>query len=358
MFVRLLGWLVGCFSAVREMQDGLGFVGHLVVNSLFIYPVTKRILGNKEKSIERRKLTAILFLAFVGLAAIALDLFQILNDERNLFKIMGVSRSCSQEELRKSYQRLARELHPDKNMAPNAEQQFVEMKDAYEILSIPQLRDAYDKWGLSGVKTAKEPDGDPLSEGLVTLGITYVVWFAMTILLTVSSSHTHSRTITLAGLALIVSVELSLKTAQESSMTFPFFPYLTIHQLTKLLFTAYPTYISGTIVFQNMTYIDPVLRNWQLLSVVFQNQQNFERRFTELEQELRLAGKAGALPSGAAARGAPVSASGASNSSLPRNLQAKNNAGASNVKQPKEKSGIPPWVFMIGMYVLFNFVLK
>jgi hypothetical protein len=180
----------------------------------------------------------------------------------------------------------------------------------------------------------------------------------MTILLTVQTSHTHARTIALAGLAMIVAIEVDMKAGGPSGFYFPFYSHLSIFQLSRLLFTLYPTLISGTIVFQSFTYADPVIRNWQLLSLVYQRQQAILTHMKELEDELRLTSKMGALPSGPVAGAGNAAASSSANSSLPRNLQAKNNASAGGPPAPKAKAGIPSWAFMVGFYILFNYVLK
>lgn len=338
-----------------------GQIGHMIVNSVVIYPITQRILMNKKvTSLNRRKLYAFLFLGLVGLCSIGFELIQIV-DERNLFKIMQVPRTANQEQIKKSYQRLARELHPDKNMAENAEQMFIEMKEAYEILSVPQLRNAYDIWGYDGLDDAKQVDGNVYYDGAIRMAVTYCVWFALTILITAaSSSNTNARTICIAFLAMIFSIDVSLKTSKNIPYYIPFFSHLGIYQITQLLFTIYPTWISGTIIFQNMTYVDPVERNWQLISLIFQRQALLNETVTDFGKELRLAGLSGAIPPNLMAvnnRNVNNPTNADKTSGLPRNLQAKNNTG--NVKDPsKNKFKLPSYVFFIGMYILFNYVLK
>jgi len=58
-----------------------------------------------------------------------------------------MARDGLQKELRQSYRRLALSWHPDVNKAPNAQQVFVLISRAYEILSDPQLRKQYDQFG-------------------------------------------------------------------------------------------------------------------------------------------------------------------------------------------------------------------
>jgi molecular chaperone DnaJ len=64
----------------------------------------------------------------------------------DLYKVLGVSKGASQEEIRRSYRKLAREHHPDANRDdPKAEERFKEIQHAYEILSNPEKRRQYDE---------------------------------------------------------------------------------------------------------------------------------------------------------------------------------------------------------------------
>ncbi len=69
---------------------------------------------------------------------------------RDLYAILGVPASASQEEIRKAYRRLARELHPDSSRDPSTEDRFKEVSAAYEILSDPERRRQYDLYGQGG----------------------------------------------------------------------------------------------------------------------------------------------------------------------------------------------------------------
>jgi molecular chaperone DnaJ len=69
---------------------------------------------------------------------------------RDLYEILGVSREASGEDIKKAYRRLAREYHPDVNPDPAAEARFKEVSAAYEILSDPQKRQQYDRYGQGG----------------------------------------------------------------------------------------------------------------------------------------------------------------------------------------------------------------
>ena len=72
--------------------------------------------------------------------------------KRDYYKVLDVARNASEEEIKKSYRRLAMKFHPDRNPGDKeAEDKFKEAKEAYEMLSDPQKRAAYDRFGHAGV---------------------------------------------------------------------------------------------------------------------------------------------------------------------------------------------------------------
>lgn len=71
--------------------------------------------------------------------------------KRDYYEVLGVSRGASPEEIKKAYRRLAKKYHPDVNKDdPQAEQKFKEITEAYEILSDPNKRARYDRYGHAG----------------------------------------------------------------------------------------------------------------------------------------------------------------------------------------------------------------
>ena len=73
---------------------------------------------------------------------------------RDYYEVLGVDRGASEAEIKKSFRRLARDLHPDVNRHdPEAEEKFKEAAEAYEVLSDPERRRTYDAFGHEGLRT-------------------------------------------------------------------------------------------------------------------------------------------------------------------------------------------------------------
>jgi molecular chaperone DnaJ len=72
--------------------------------------------------------------------------------KRDYYEVMGVAKNASSDEIKKAYRKLAMKHHPDRNSdSKDAEKRFKEVKEAYEMLSDPQKRAAYDQYGHAGV---------------------------------------------------------------------------------------------------------------------------------------------------------------------------------------------------------------
>jgi molecular chaperone DnaJ len=67
--------------------------------------------------------------------------------KRDYYEILGLSRTCSDDDIKKAYRRLALQYHPDRNNAPEATERFKEATEAYQVLSDAEKRSLYDRYG-------------------------------------------------------------------------------------------------------------------------------------------------------------------------------------------------------------------
>jgi molecular chaperone DnaJ len=74
--------------------------------------------------------------------------------KRDYYQVLGIARGADASEVKRAFRRLARELHPDVSDHPEAEERFREAAEAYEVLSKPETRELYDRYGHDGLRTA------------------------------------------------------------------------------------------------------------------------------------------------------------------------------------------------------------
>ncbi|MCI0363032.1 MAG: DnaJ domain-containing protein [Phycisphaerales bacterium] len=71
--------------------------------------------------------------------------------QRDYYQVLGVDRGATADQIRAAYRKLARKFHPDVNKEPDANKRFSEIQEAYDVLSDPEKRAGYDRFGHAGV---------------------------------------------------------------------------------------------------------------------------------------------------------------------------------------------------------------
>jgi molecular chaperone DnaJ len=123
---------------------------------------------------------------------------------RDPYEVLGVQRDASEQQIKKAFRQLARELHPDVNAHdPQAEEKFKEAAEAYEILSDGERRATYDRYGHEGLKSGGYA---PNFEGFGSIGDLFDAFFG-------GSGSFGGRSGPAAGEDATVAVEVDLSEA-------------------------------------------------------------------------------------------------------------------------------------------------
>jgi molecular chaperone DnaJ len=81
-----------------------------------------------------------------------------MSGKRDYYEVLGISRTASKEEIKDAYRKLALQYHPDRNKAPDAEERFKEVSEAYAVLSDDEKRSQYDLLGHAGFDQRYTPE--------------------------------------------------------------------------------------------------------------------------------------------------------------------------------------------------------
>ena len=136
-------------------------------------------------------------------------------NKRDYYDVLGVERNASDEEIKRSFRKLALQYHPDRNQDSDATEKFKEINEAYQILSDPQKRSAYDQFGHAGVSGNASSQGFEGFEGFGGFGDIFDAFFGQN-----NQSNSSARTGSDVRVNITISFEDSvLGTDQKIEMT-------------------------------------------------------------------------------------------------------------------------------------------
>ena len=74
---------------------------------------------------------------------------------KDFYKLLGIKKNATENEIKKAYRKMALKYHPDKNKNPGAEDRFKEIAEAYDVLSSKDKKQIYDNYGYEGLEQSK-----------------------------------------------------------------------------------------------------------------------------------------------------------------------------------------------------------
>jgi hypothetical protein len=173
-----------------------------------------------------------------------------------------VTRASNPLEIKRAYKKLSLQLHPDKNPAPDAMDQFDQIKPAYDVLMDMELREVYNKFGKEGVDSKKRYNE---SQFLLEVGIFYVTWGMMAFMLTLGKKSGEARNWTFTGLVVMLVIEISLMTSQTNPIPTWLFPRSTEYEVVWLMHSLFPAFMNGCRSLGSYLYVDLEAHTRQLL---------------------------------------------------------------------------------------------
>ena len=321
-----------------------------------MYPACGWLLKRPGKTWRYRFYSCIAFLAVVAAGQVW---YGFHDTQENYFQVLQIPRVAAPQAVKKAYRTLSRTEHPDKG---GSAEKFQRIGEAYEVLAMPQRREVYDRFGAEGLHHFDKAGKDHVQDSVIGIAMYHVVWAALVYVITAGQERRRGRGWALAGLALNLGLEVGLKFGDFDFgwAEWLLFPRWTRADQVSMLHLVYPSVMNACVVLSSVTYYDLETENYKLLRNLFEMNKQMLIGLRTIHNEVAALpkGKAGAAATKAAA--AAVAQGEAQFANLPRNLirgGAHGGAQQAAVQDPN-KSRIPSWVWMLGMYFLFNYVLK
>ncbi|TMW55140.1 hypothetical protein Poli38472_013902 [Pythium oligandrum] len=346
----------------------------VIYQTVVISPAISWILQPGRFSKRQGFFYAVAFL--VAMAALAIGV-EFSEQASNFYHIVGVPRDASLSDIKKAFRVRSVELHPDKNPSANAAAEFTRLRLAFDVLGDSEKRGLYDLYGEGAIDKAR----DALKiETMIQALSFYGVWAVFSYVLTLSETARDARAWSYVGIVVLFIAELNLQFA-GASLPPSFFPFMTIHEFTRMLRAAFPLYMNGTRAIGGYFYRDVAQENLMLGVELLKSNRAILLSMRELQGEVASSRrrvepaknvKADSLPAAARKRLKFDKASqSAINSSIAQGAKAEAEAAApdvdtwnpeAEVPQPAVQTPpqfqIPGFVYFIVVYFALNYLFS
>jgi curved DNA-binding protein CbpA len=288
----------------------------------------------------------------------------------NYYVKLGVTRSSNPLEIKRAYKKLSLQLHPDKNKAADASDQFDAIKQAYDVLMDMEFREVYNKFGKEGIDSNKRFEE---TQFFMELGIFYITWGMLAFMLTLGKNSGDARQWTFTGLVVMLVLEITVMTSQGNPIPDWLFPQSTEYEAVFLLHTLFPAFMNGCRSLGAYLYVDLDAQTRRLLLALQEQNKDILLVLRDVQigmQTLthggggggaRIMGVAtGTIPAGGAAPSARITPTGKIKE-LQDRLQTSNTTVAQAVQSLKtdgSKSSSYGFYAMILGYVVFSYVFS
>eukprot|EP00054_Salpingoeca_dolichothecata_P020852 m.132615 g.132615 ORF g.132615 m.132615 type:complete len:324 (-) comp23776_c0_seq2:116-1087(-) len=226
----------------------------LVLASFVLHPMLQRVLRTpKGVSPSTRQLVQA---GGVVLGALVVYIYLTHQGEVNFFQELEVPRSAENRHIKAAYKKKSILLHPDKNPAPDAQEQFIRLKEIYDILIDSRAREAYDKFGPSLLRNSQYEAIINSSGSLFWIHAPfYAIMIILVLAVTASTTRAAARFWALLLLFITLVLDLLMRYAEYDFFT-GIFPYTTIYEKVQILQAAATFLLNVAYIYSEVTYID------------------------------------------------------------------------------------------------------
>lgn len=267
-------------------------------STLLFFAVLYPLISFQFKDVKSRKSKLIVTLLIVGLAFIVKFGYENSLQTPNFYSKLEINRYASVLDVRKAYKKISKQLHPDKNTAPDADEQFQAIKKAYDVLMDEGQRDVYNRFGENFLEF--DPRNDELKL-LSDIAVVYIGWGVLSYIFTLSPGAKSCRT----WIAIVAMIMLFMEvTFRLTETTLPSFlpAHMTENEVISYFHLLFPAIVAALRCFSEAYYVDLDLASIEILkriaethkamnSVLFQMQSFIEHKDESVASAEQLSSK-------------------------------------------------------------------